>query len=211
MPIGAVGSLQTMGESQYAAIYFATSEDLRRWLQQHHQSARELWVGFYKKRSRRPSITWPESVDEALAFGWIDGVRKSVSTEAYVIRFTPRKPSSIWSNVNIRKAEALIQSDRMQPAGRRAFEARKSHRSGIYAFEQPTPARLAPRELKQFRANAKAWTFFRAQPPSDQRTAIWRVISAKRPETRARRLSTLIDDSACGQPIRRLRRTDANE
>jgi len=200
-----------MAERQFRAIFFATPNDFRKWLTQHHESAREVWVGFYKKQSGRPSLTWPESVDEALSFGWIDGVRKSLGSEAYVIRFTPRKTGSIWSNVNIRKANALVESGRMQSAGLRAFQARDSKKSGIYAFEQRTAARLTPRELKQFRANKAAWKFFQAQSPSYRQLAIWRVISAKRAETRARRLMTLIEDSAAGRSIRQLRARGSTE
>ena len=193
-----------MADKHLEAIYFANPDEFREWLEQHHDTARELWVGFHKKETGRPSLTWPQSVDEALCFGWIDGIRKSVSTEAYVIRFTPRKPTSIWSNVNIRKVEALVENGRMRPAGLRAFEARDAKKSGIYAFEQRKKARLAPVEEKAFRANKTAWKFFQAQPPGYRQIASWWVISAKRAETRARRLATLIDDSAAGRRIRQL-------
>jgi len=190
------------------ATFFATPEAFRAWLLAHHESARELWVGFYKKGSGRPSITWPESVDEALSFGWIDGVRKSLGEEAYVIRFTPRKRTSIWSNVNIGRAQELIRAGRMQPAGLRAFEARDAKRSGIYSFEQQREsAAFDAREEKQFRASTKAWKFFESQPPGYRRLATWWVISAKRPETRAKRLAALIRDSAAGERIGPLRRT----
>ena len=191
-----------MADKHLEAIYFAHPDEFREWLEQHHDTARELWVGFHKKETGRPSLTWPQSVDEALCFGWIDGIRKSVSTEAYVIRFTPRKPTSIWSNVNIRKVEALVENGRMRPAGLRAFEARDAKKSGIYAFEQRKKARLAPVEEKAFRANKTAWKFFQAQPPGYRQIASWWVISAKRAETRARRLATLIGDSAAGRRIR---------
>jgi uncharacterized protein YdeI (YjbR/CyaY-like superfamily) len=194
-----------MADKDVEAIYFPSPTKFREWLAEHHDTARELWVGFHKKETGRPSLTWPESVDEALCFGWIDGIRKSVSVEAYVIRFTPRKPTSIWSNVNITKARALVEGGRMRPAGLRAFEARDSKKSGVYAFEQRKKARLAPSEQKQFRANKKAWKFFEEQPPGYRRIAAWWIISAKRPETRARRLATLIDDSAAGRRIRQLR------
>ena len=193
-----------MADKHLEAIYFAHPDEFREWLEQHHDTARELWVGFHKKETGRPSLTWPQSVDEALCFGWIDGIRKSVSTEAYVIRFTPRKPTSIWSNVNIRKVEALVENGRMRPAGLRAFEARDAKKSGIYAFEQRKKARLAPVEEKAFRANKTAWKFFQAQPPGYRQIASWWVISAKRAETRARRLAILIGDSAAGRRIRQL-------
>ena len=119
--------------------FFKTPAMFRKWLAAHHAKSKELWVGFYKKGSGKPSITWPESVDEALCFGWIDGVRKSLGDESYVIRFSPRKPRSIWSAVNIRNVDRLIKEDRMQPAGMRAYEARKEFRSGIYSYEQRSP------------------------------------------------------------------------
>ena len=198
-----------MTESQRDAIFFASAEEFRQWLMKHHETARELWVGFYKKHTKRPTLTWPESVDEALCFGWIDGVRKSVGAEGYVIRFSPRKPRSIWSNVNIKKAEALVECGRMQPAGHRAFAARDPKKSGIYLFEQRTNPKLTPAELKQFRANGKAWKYFQQQPPGYRRLAMWYVVSAKRPETRARRLSTVIAESAGGRRIGLLKSNDA--
>ena len=199
-----------MAEPHLDAIFFASAEEFRRWLKNHHETARELWVGFHKKHTGRPTLIWPESVDEALCFGWIDGVRKSVGAEGYVIRFSPRKPRSIWSNVNIRKAQTLVENGRMQAAGHRAFAARDPKKSGIYLFEQRTNPKLAPAELKEFRANSKAWKFFQQQPPGYRRIATWYVVSAKRPETRARRLSILIADSARGQRIGLLKRNDAN-
>ena len=193
-----------MADKHHDTIFFVSPSAFREWLETHHESALELWVGFHKKATGRPSLTWPESVDEALCFGWIDGIRKSVNAEAYVIRFTPRKPTSIWSNVNIKKAQALVATGRMRPAGLRAFEARDAKKSGIYAFEQRKNARLAPGEEKQFRANKSAWKFFEAQPLGYRQVVTWWVISAKRPETRERRLGTLIDDSAAGRRIRQL-------
>jgi uncharacterized protein YdeI (YjbR/CyaY-like superfamily) len=187
--------------------YFETPLDLRSWFEEHHESARELWVAFHKKATGRRSITWQESVDEALSFGWIDGIRKSINVDAYVIRFTPRKRGSIWSKVNIERANALIREGRMRPAGLRAFEARDTRKSGVYSFEQRAAAKLLPAEVKQFRANARAWAFFDSQPPGYRKTAIWWVVSAKRPETRARRLTTLIRDSAAGTRIAPLRRS----
>lgn len=186
--------------------FFETPEDFRRWLQRHHKSATELWVGFYKKATGRPSMTWPESVDEALCFGWIDGIRKRLDEDSYVIRFTPRKHDSTWSTVNTRKAEALIRARRMQPAGRRAFEARDPVRSGVYSFEQREHAKLTPEQEQQFRSNKRAWAFFAAQPPGYRKIALFYVTSAKQETTRARRLKILIDDSAAGQRIGLLRR-----
>jgi uncharacterized protein YdeI (YjbR/CyaY-like superfamily) len=186
--------------------FFATPADFRRWLKQHHRTATELWVGFYKKGSRHPSITWPESVDEALCYGWIDGVRKSLGEDSYVIRFTPRQKGSIWSTVNTRKVQELIRDGRMQPAGRAAWAARNPERSGVYSFEREAAA-LAPAELKRFKANTAAWTFWEGQPAGYRKTATHWVVNAKREETRAKRLATLVQDSANGLRIAQLRRT----
>jgi uncharacterized protein YdeI (YjbR/CyaY-like superfamily) len=186
--------------------FFATPGEFRRWLERHHESEGELWVGFHKKGSGRPSMTWPESVDEALCFGWIDGVRKAVDGERYAIRFTPRKRGSTWSLVNTRRVEELIRGRRMQPSGLRAFEARDADKSGAYSFEQRTAARLGAEAEARFRANRAAWRFFESQPPGYRKTAIWWVVSAKREATRERRLQTLIEDSAAGRRIAPLRR-----
>ena len=179
---------------------------MRAWLEENHDRATELWVGFHKKGSGRPSITWPESVDEALCFGWIDGVRKSLGPESYMIRFTPRKARSTWSAVNIKRARELAAEGRMRPAGLKAFEARTDDRSAIYSYEQRHAARLDPEHEREFRANAKAWDWFQSRPPSYRKTATWWVVSAKREETRLRRLRTLIEDSAQGKTIRQLTR-----
>ena len=191
--------------------FFETPAAFRRWLQRHHKSATELWVGFYKKGTGRPSLTWPESVDEALCFGWIDGIRKRLDDAAYVIRFTPRKPGSTWSTVNTRKAEELILARRMRPAGQRAFDARDPVRSGVYSFEQREHAKLTPRQERQFKANKRAWVFFAAQPPGYRKIAAFYVTSAKQEATKARRLKILIDDSAAGQRIGLLRRPTGKE
>jgi uncharacterized protein YdeI (YjbR/CyaY-like superfamily) len=189
-------------------IFFASPAEFRRWLKQHHDSARELLVGFYKKASGRPTLTWPESVDEALCFGWIDGVRRSIDAERYTIRFTPRTKGSTWSDVNVRRANALIRDGRMQPAGLRAFQARNPEKTGIYSFEQRTAARLSAAGEARFRANATAWAFFETQPPGYRRIAVWWVVSAKQEATRDRRLQQLIDDSAAGRRIAPLRRKE---
>lgn len=187
-------------------IYFASAEEFREWLALHHDSERELLVGFHKKGTGRPSMTWSESVDEALCVGWIDGVRRSVEGERYTIRFSPRRASSVWSNVNIRRAEALIASGRMQPAGLRAFEARKPDRSGVYSFEQRGEAALTEEMTERFRANVAAWRFWESQPPGYRRTATWYVASAMKEETRARRLEKLIADCVAGRRITELGR-----
>lgn len=188
--------------------FFPTPAELRDWLERHHQSETELWVGFYKKGSGRPSITWPESVDEALCFGWIDGVRRSLDAESYVIRFSPRRRGSIWSEVNTRRARELIEMGRMEPAGLRAFEARDPERTRAYSFEQRSTARLTEDDEAHFRANRVAWEFFQSQPPGYRRTALWWVMSAKREATRQRRLRQLIADCEAGRRIGLLGRKD---
>jgi uncharacterized protein YdeI (YjbR/CyaY-like superfamily) len=180
--------------------FFATAADFRRWLERHHDSAKELLVGFYKVGSGKPSMTWPESVDQALCFGWIDGVRKGIDDESYTIRFTPRKPRSIWSANNIRRVGELKELGLMQPDGLRAFERRSPERSAIYSFEKP-PAELPAEAEAAFRKRKAAWTFFNAQPPSYRRVAIHWVTTAKKEETRARRLEKLIEASASGRRL----------
>jgi uncharacterized protein YdeI (YjbR/CyaY-like superfamily) len=181
--------------------FFAGAARFRAWLEVHHVTETELLVGFHKKGTGKPSMTWPESVEEALCFGWIDGVRRSLGDEAYTIRFTPRRPRSIWSAVNVARVAELMNAGRMTAAGLRAFEARTPERTGVYSFERTAAAKLAPLEEEKLRANQKAAAFFDAQPPWYRRTAIHWVISAKRDETRTRRLERLIDFSARGRTI----------
>ena len=181
-------------------VFFEKPSDLRDWLEAHSTTAHELWVGFYKKGSGRPSITWPESVDEALCFGWIDGIRKSVDDLSYTIRFTPRKRRSIWSAVNIKRAQELADRGLMRPAGLEAFQAREENRSGIYSYEQRSPELDGP-YARRLKKNKAAWDFFRAQAPSYRKAANWWVVSAKKEETRIKRLEKLIEDSARGQTI----------
>jgi uncharacterized protein YdeI (YjbR/CyaY-like superfamily) len=180
------------------ATFFATPAQFRSWLRKHHTSATELWVGFHKKDSGKPSITWPESVDEALCFGWIDGVRKSLGDTSYTIRFTPRKKSSKWSDVNRKRVQELIDEGRMQPAGLRAFEARDPEKDSGYAYEQRKNAKFSVEQLAKFRANKRAWAHFEAEAPGYRHLFTWWVISAKREETRDRRLEKLIADCAKG-------------
>lgn len=189
-----------------APTYFATPDEFRAWLDANHDSARELWVGFHRKGSGRPSMTWPESVAEALCAGWIDGVRRGVDGERYAIRFTPRKATSTWSAVNVAMMERLLAEGRVRDAGRRAFERRTAERSGIYAYEQRGSAALDGEAEREFRAHANAWAYFQARPAGYRKTAIWRVVSAKRPETRAKRLAELIACSAEGRTIPSLTR-----
>lgn len=160
--------------------FFATPQDFRRWLGQNHQTETEVLVGFYRKDSGKPSITWPESVDQALCFGWIDGVRRSRDAESYTIRFTPRKATSIWSAVNIRKAEELTKAGLMHQAGLAAFARRDAARSAVYSYEQRHDAALTPEQEQEFRSNAGAWDYFNAQAAWYRKSAIWWVVSAKR-------------------------------
>ena len=180
--------------------FFKTPADFRKWLAKHHARKAELWVGFFKKDSGKPSVTWPESVDEALAFGWIDGIRKKVDDISYKIRFTPRRPRSIWSAINIKRVSELSKEGRMMPAGEKAFAARQEYRSGIYAYEQRQPE-LPAIYAKQLRKNKAAAKFFDSQPPSYRKLAMWWVVSAKLEQTRLKRLRKLIDDSSQGKRI----------
>ena len=186
--------------------FFKSPADFRRWLESHHATTQELWVGYYKKDSGRPSLTWPESVDEALCFGWIDGIRKSVDDTSYTIRFTPRRPRSIWSAVNINRVRELTGQGRMRPAGQKAFEARTENRSGIYAYEQRQPELIEPYREK-LRQNKGAWEFFEAQTASYRKAASWWVLSAKKEETRLKRFEKLIKDSAQGRTLSQFTRT----
>jgi uncharacterized protein YdeI (YjbR/CyaY-like superfamily) len=180
--------------------FFASPAKLRGWLQTHHADASELWIGFYRKASGKGGITYKEALDEALCFGWIDGVRHRVDEVSYRQRFTPRRPKSYWSAVNVKRAHELIEEGRMAPAGRRAFGARDVAASGRYSFERET-ATFTAAQLRQFRANKPAWDFFQAQPPYYRRLMAFFVTGAKKEETRARRLETLIKNSAAGRRI----------
>lgn len=186
-------------------IFFDTPADFRAWLEANHETAKELWVGFRKKSTGLPSMTWTESVEEALCFGWIDGIRKSLGDESYTIRFTPRKPDSIWSTVNINHVQRLIEQGRMRPAGLAAFEKRQDHRSGVYTFEKEVVELSSDLEVR-FRANPAAWDYFQSQPASYRRTMIGWVTSAKREETRLSRLDALMQDSAQGRQMEQFTR-----
>ena len=175
--------------------FFESSEHFRDWLKRNHSSQRELVVGFYKTNSGISSITYPEARDQALCFGWIDGVRNALDAQSYCIRFTPRKPKSIWSNVNIARVKAMTKEGLMAAAGMKAFEARSIERSGVYAFENRHQG-LDPAYEKRFQLNQKAWQFFQSQAPWYRRTASYWVMSAKKEETREKRLGVLITDSA---------------
>lgn len=181
-------------------VYFAKPSDFRKWLEENHLTETELLVGFYKVGSRKPSITWSESVDEALCFGWIDGIRKSIDEQSYCIRFTPRSPKSTWSAVNIKKVEEMTNLGKMFPAGLAAFEKRTSERSVVYSYEN-RPEKLDPELEEQFKANFKAWIFFSEQAPSYRKTILYWVMSAKRKQTRLARLGKLIAASESGQRV----------
>jgi uncharacterized protein YdeI (YjbR/CyaY-like superfamily) len=174
--------------------YFRSSADLRQWFESHSDSAHELWLGYYKRTSGKLSVTWPESVDQALCFGWIDGVRKSIDEARYVIRFTPRKASSTWSSVNIKRVKILQEQNLMRPCGLKAFGSRRASRSGIYSYEK-RPASLPRHYAARLKQRPQASDFFAAQAPSYRRAAIWWVVSAKQEATRLRRLEQLIKES----------------
>ena len=184
-------------------VFFETSEDLRAWFDANHASATELWLGYHKKASGLPSITWPQAVDEALCVGWIDSVRYSLNGTSSAQRFTPRRRGSIWSAVNTKRATELIAQGRMRPAGLAAFEARSPEKTAMYSYEREVAA-FGDDELATFRADAEAWAGWEQLPPSYRRAATHWVVSAKRPETRARRLETLIADSRAGRRIKPL-------
>lgn len=182
-------------------IFFAGPAEFREWLQKNHSTEDEVWVGFYRKDTGLATFTWSEAVDEALCFGWIDGVRRKIDDRRYTNRFTPRRRGSNWSLVNVRKVEALTREGRMRPAGLAAYEARDPDRTGIYLFEQPQDPRLDPDAEARFRADAAAWEFFQAQPPGYRRNTLWWIVSAKREDTRARRLAKVIEESAAGRRL----------
>ena len=182
------------------AKFFRTPADFRTWLEKNHATATELWVGFYKKDSGKPSIGWPESVDEALCFGWIDGIRKRVDETSYQIRFTPRRRGSIWSATNIKRAKELAQEGRMRSTGLIAFAAKIENKSGIYSYEQRS-TELGEPYAKLLKKNKAASNFFKKQPPSYRKMIGWWIISAKKEETRMARLAKLISESAKGKRL----------
>ena len=186
-----------------APTFFETAAQFRHWLEKNHASAEELIVGFRKVGTGRASMSWPESVDEALCFGWIDGVRKKIDESAYQIRFTPRKPGSIWSRVNVAKVQALLAAGRMHTRGIQAFEARTDDKTGVYAFERQSPAELGELELQRFQQQKPAWRYFEQCPPGYRRVMLHWVTSAKQAATRERRLAQLM--GACAEQRRILK------
>jgi len=181
-------------------VFFNASAEFRAWLEKHHAQAQQLLLGFHRKESGKGGITYPEALDEALCFGWIDGIRRRFDETSYTIRFTPRKRDSIWSAINRKRADELMKLGRMHVSGQETFENRDQQKADLYSYERAT-CKLAGAYEKQFRANKKAWEFYQAQAPWYRRTSCWWVISAKREETRLCRLAKLIADSAAGRRI----------
>jgi uncharacterized protein YdeI (YjbR/CyaY-like superfamily) len=184
--------------SESKPLFFKSSEEYRRWLEKNHESAKELWIGFYKKATGKPSLTWQQVVDESLCFGWIDGIRKSIDADSFKQRVTPRRKTSIWSQINIRRVGELTAGGRMHTAGLAVFE--KRDRTRVYSYENMNRG-LGPAEEARLRKNRKAWEFFQSQPPGYRRLAGWWVTSAKKEETRQRRLESLVRDSAAGRRL----------
>ena len=180
--------------------FFRTPADFESWLEKNHTTATEVWVGFYRKDSEKPSITWPESVDKALCFGWIDGIRKRVDEASYQIRFTPRRRGSVWSAINIKRAKELVRQKQMRPNGLKAFEARIENKSGIYSYEQRS-TELSEPYASLLKKNKAAWNFFGKQPPSYRKMIGWWIVSAKKEQTRMARLAKLISESAKGKRL----------
>jgi uncharacterized protein YdeI (YjbR/CyaY-like superfamily) len=190
--------------AQPEPIFFASPQEFYDWLEKHHETAAEVYVGYWKKHTGKPSLTWSEAVDQALCFGWIDTRLNRIDEDRHMQRFTPRRPGSNWSKINIEKVERLTKEGRMRPAGLAAYEQRRDDRTGVYSFERGEDPVLPPEMEERFRAQPEAWEFFESQAPWYRRTAIHLVVSAKRPETRERRLAQLIEDSAAGRRIKQL-------
>ena len=192
------------GLSEPKPIFFASPEEFYAWLEKHHETESEVYVGFFKQHTGKRAMSWSEAVDQALCFGWIDTRSNSIDEDRYMQRFTPRKPGSNWSKINVEKVAKLTEAGLMRPAGRAAFERRTDEKTGVYSFERES--QLAPEYDAQLRSNKAAAEYFESRPPWYRRTAIHLVMSAKREETRVRRLAQLIEDSAAGRDIKQLRR-----
>ncbi|MBP1990684.1 YdeI/OmpD-associated family protein [Paenibacillus eucommiae] len=190
-----------MTDNSLTPFFFAVPSEFRRWLEENYDKSREVWVGFYKKDSGKPSMTWPESVDEALCYGWIDGIRKGIDEVSYTIRFTPRNPNSIWSAVNIKRVKELEAAGLMEPAGLQSFEQRSEQKTAIYSYEQKDAAVFNEASEQQFRAHTKAWDFFQSQAVWYRKQATHWVMSGKREETRLNRLAKLIEESGQGRRV----------
>lgn len=194
------------GLEPFDVTHFATPEEFRAWLTEHHAQRDELWVGFWKKATGKPSITWPESVDQALCFGWIDGIRQKIDDEAYTIRFTPRRAGSVWSRRNIERYAAMEEMGLVEPRGEAAWERRTEDKSSIYSYEQQEKLALSGEYLERLRADEAAWSDWQARPPGYKRKVAHWVMSAKKEETRLRRLQQLIDESLRERKVKPLRR-----
>ena len=181
--------------------FFATPEKFRAWLAKNHAKAAELLVGFHKKGSGKASIDWPQSVDEALCFGWIDGIRRNIDADSYSIRFTPRRARSVWSSINIRRVKVMKKEGRMSEAGLAAYQRRSQDRSAIYAYEQRASAKLTPAEMRLFKADAGAWKYFSALAPSYRHKVLYWITSSRKPETREKRLARVIAASVAGKKL----------
>nr|WP_221376383.1 YdeI/OmpD-associated family protein [Actinoplanes polyasparticus] len=184
-----------------AAEFFDTPAELRAWFEQHHETAPELFVGYWKKGSGRTGVTHPQAIEQALCFGWIDSVGRTIDDRRYQVRFTPRRKGSVWSAINVAKIAELTEAGLIHPSGRRAFEQRKPDRVAVYSYEQPVDAVLDDSQTARFQADDAAWQWFSAQSPSYRRAAVHWVVSAKRADTRERRLAQLIADSAAGRKV----------
>ena len=182
-------------------VFFPTQKDLRKWFEKNHKVEKELFVGYYKVSSGKPSVTWSGSVDEALCFGWIDGIRRTIDKQSYCIRFSPRNPKSNWSAINIRKVEELKKLGLMKTEGLKAFGFRKESNSKIYSYENP-PLEFSPEFKKIFKTNKKAWLYYQSETPTYRKVTTRWVMSAKQDSTRTRRLKELIYDSAAGKKIK---------
>ncbi|MFL5682019.1 MAG: YdeI/OmpD-associated family protein [Chloroflexota bacterium] len=193
-----------MGESEPEVHFFASPAELRDWFDANHETASELWLGYHKKATGRPTVSWSDAVDEALCVGWIDSVRYSIDAERSRQRFTPRRKGSNWSAINIAKVAELTKQGRMRPAGLAAFAQRTEAKSGVYSYENRHQARLTPEQEARFRANPAAWSWFESRSASYRTAAVWWVVSAKQDETRERRLSQLIEESAKGLTLNAL-------
>jgi uncharacterized protein YdeI (YjbR/CyaY-like superfamily) len=188
-----------LGVDGMEPIYFASAAEWRAWLKANHEDSTEVYVGFYRRSTGKQSLTWSEAVDEALCFGWIDGIRRRIDGERYTNRFTPRKPTSSWSAVNIRKVQELEAAGKMVAAGRAAFERRREDR--VYSYEQRYQAKFEPVAERRFKANRTAWSYWTRQTPSYRASATYWVVSAKKPETREQRLAKLIEDCEAGHTV----------
>jgi uncharacterized protein YdeI (YjbR/CyaY-like superfamily) len=192
------------GLSDPKPIFFKSPQEFYDWLEEHHETETEVYVGFHKTHTGKRAMSWSEAVDQALCFGWIDTRSNSIDEDRYMQRFTPRKPGSNWSKINVEKVANLTEAGLMRPAGLAAFEKRTDAKTGVYSFERESE--LSPEYEARLRANAAAADYFDSRPPWYRRTAIHLVMSAKREETRLRRLNRLIEDSAAGRDLKELRR-----